>query len=277
MSTYNISTELSGILAAELGIQENVFRRVSQAIGILAEETANEWKTAVSEAKLWSGERDKYRDAISWKMTGDFEAIVQSAYKWDEEIEKGRPPRDLKKMLSTSLKTRTSKKGNRYLYIPFWHKLAKLQEDFKGDHAALRAIASMEMTRRRRFLSIPKEAKGFVALRNGKLMIPSPTGRPGLVLGRKSETGFSQYKWGTRLGGFTGKNAKYNGLIRADTSSGKQRRSERLTIRTMSDKSTGWVTRPQPGLWIVKGIADRLQAKLDKAVGAAIEIDSSGN
>lgn len=43
-------------------------------------------------------------------MVIDFEALVWADYKYAEEIEQGRLPKDLKRMLNTSLKVRTSRK-----------------------------------------------------------------------------------------------------------------------------------------------------------------------
>ena len=52
----------------------------------------------------------------------------------------------------------------------------------------------------------------------------------------------------------------YAGMVRFDTSSGKQKRSSYMTFRVMTEHSHGWVIPARPGLFIVKGVVDRMRA-----------------
>ncbi|HBZ30099.1 MAG TPA: hypothetical protein DEO56_05815 [Nitrosomonas nitrosa] len=69
----------------------------------------------------YGGEKKLLTKRRQWQMVNDFEALVWADYKYAEEIEQGRLPKDLKRMLDINLKVRTSRKRNRYPIIPFQH------------------------------------------------------------------------------------------------------------------------------------------------------------
>lgn len=121
MAEFRISVDLSDVMAAVPAEYGKVLPLLSQAVRAIAQQTKINWMESVQRAKLWSGEKDAYSNSITWQMTGDFSAVVQADYRYADEIEQGRPARDLKRMLDTSLKVRTAKDGSRYLIIPFRH------------------------------------------------------------------------------------------------------------------------------------------------------------
>ena len=100
-------------------LTRQIFPLINQTVRAIAPTTQANWMESVYRAKLWSGEKDAYAKSITWDMTGDFSAVVQSDYKNADEIETGRPPYDLKQMLNTSPKVRRTKDGRRFLIIPF--------------------------------------------------------------------------------------------------------------------------------------------------------------
>jgi len=58
----------------------------------------------------------------------------------------------------------------------------------------------------------------------------------------------NKYSWGQRLGA---------GMVRMDTSSGKQKSSAYLTFRVMTEKQHGkWIIPAQPGRFIAKRVAE---------------------
>src|SRR3546814_6414328 len=118
MASYQISVDLGGLPAIKDVIDRQLFPLLSQSVRAVAFQTAKNWKQAVMEAKLWSGEKDAYVQSITWRMTSDLSAVVESDYRHAAEIERGRPARELKEMLGYSLKVRATKSGVRYLYIP---------------------------------------------------------------------------------------------------------------------------------------------------------------
>jgi hypothetical protein len=83
-----------------------------------------------------------------------------------------------------------------------------------------------------------------------------------------------KYAWGERLAPGLAPKLKashatdpYAGMVRMDTSTGKQKLSNYLTFRVMSERQTGkWIIPAQPGRYIVKKAVEDVQAK---AAGAA--------
>jgi hypothetical protein len=62
------------------------------------------------------------------------------------------------------------------------------------------------------------------------------------------------------------------GMVRFDTSSGKQKSSSYLTFRVMGEWSSGWVVGPREGLRLAQGVAEGLQPVLEQAVGKAVTL-----
>ncbi len=79
----------------------------------------------------------------------------------------------------------------------------------------------------------------------------------------------SSYNWGTRLNG-PNIPARQRGMVRMETSSGKQTSSKFLTFRVMTENSPGWIVPPKPGRFIVKGVAERAKDMLEFNVQNAI-------
>ncbi len=213
----------------------------------------------VARAKLWEGEKKAYMESIDVKMTGDFSALVWSDYKNADEIEHGRPPRDLKAMLATSLKVRVSKKGKRYLIIPFRH----------NTPGATALAAPMPP-------AIYKQAKAL-APSSIAGMTQRPSGQKG-----KQHVMVPQavYNWGGKLPAELAPKLKphhktdiYAGMYRFNTSSGKQKSSAYMTFRTMIEGSPGWIIPAQPGLFLAKKVAEEMQPIAAQAFQKAV-VDS---
>ena len=118
----SITVDLSSIIGAQGVITREIFPRLREAVGAVAQEAQNRWADSIMKAPgVWYVEKQEYVGSLKWEYTGEFEARVFSDYKKADWIENGRPSIDLKYMLNTSMKVRTSKKGKRYLIIPFRH------------------------------------------------------------------------------------------------------------------------------------------------------------
>jgi hypothetical protein len=263
---YNIRVDLSDLLGANSVAVQSIFPQISAAVQMVAEEAAFRWKGAVMKARLWSGEKVPYVESIQWTMTGPYEAEVTTNYKLAGEIETGRPPRDLKLALQTSTKTRVVKdgphKGQRYLLIPFRHNTPTSSGE--GAHA-------------------PQMPSNVYAL--ARNMAPSrvlpylPGFQPSRVSGSGHVVPVHKYKWGGRLpAGLTPKLSPshhsdiHAGMVRMDTSSGKQRSSAYLTFRVMGEWSSGWVVGPREGLFLARDVAAGLQPVLEQAIGKAVTL-----
>jgi hypothetical protein len=263
MSQFRIKVDLSDVMGQARGIIDaSVLPRLNQAVSAVAQQATIDWKEAVARAKLWSGEKQQYGESITWKMTGAFSAEVSSDYKWAQEIDSGRPARDLKKMLDTSLKVRLSKKGARYLIIPFRHGVP-------GANALAPSMPDdvYELARQ----LDPSRVTGTGRRLSGTGAFDIKSRKPLTVPQRK-------YAWGGSLpAGATPKmQSRHAGMYRFDTSSGNAKSSTYLTFRVMVEGSPGWIVPAKPGLNLVKGVTDRLQPLAEKAFSEAVKRDLGG-
>lgn len=268
---FNISFDLGAVLDISKTITAQTAPLLNQAVRAVAQATAADWQNEVHQAKLWQGERDKYAASISWEMTGDFTAVVKADYKYAREIEEGRPPRDLKKMLGTSDKVRRTESGKRFLVIPLRHNVKKLQAaGLDGIAAALEASIVKGQTTR---------ASGEVTHLSPKTgMHKSPHQTPFLSDRRtKAEARVAQniYQWGAKLSKKdAGTNKWAQNLYRFDTSTpGGAKSSAYMTFRIMMEGQSGWVVPAQPGQHLAKNVVERIQPKAEQAFEAAVKKD----
>ena len=248
MTSYKISVDLESVQNVSGTILAAVFPRVRMALDKIATLGAEEWQGSVGTAHLWTGEKTPYKESITWRFTSDLSAIIESDYPLAEEIETGRPRKDLKRMLDTSPKARLTKDGRRYLVIPFRHNVDTLEA-----------------------AGVYKDAKALTESRvKSKHLIPSRIGlhdiktkSPWLVPSRR-------YQWGEHL---QSDDQKLNHMYRFNTSAGKGKSSAYLTFRVMMEGSPGWIIQPRPGLFLAKGVADGLIGRLNFAIGEAVASD----
>lgn len=252
-------------------INKEVFPYLNQAVNAVGQKLAANWQEEVYKAKLWSGEKDAYAKSISWQMTGDFSGYVEATYKWAKEIEEGRPERDLKKMLNTSLKVRRTTKGKRFLAIPFRHNVKDMPPELYAQAKALEASAVTGQTQRR---------AGEITFLSRKTGMKPAKVQTGFLSNMKTRgpvmVNQAQYKWGGRIAaGYFGPNPKGKtdiaaGMVRFNTSSGGQKSSAYMTFRIMMEGQQGWIVPPQPGKWIARKVADEMKPKAEQAFKAAM-------
>lgn len=264
---YKVSVDLAPILDAVCSpINAAVLPTINQAVRALAAETAYRWKDAVSKAPgVWNGEKQTYIASITWRMTGDFSAVVETDYPIADAIENGRPQRDLKRMLDTSLKVRTVAKGKnagkRYLIIPFRHNSPGMNAhapDMPRDvYQQARQLAPSKVT-----------GSGYRASGTGAFGLKS---RAPLTVVQK------QYEWGDRLpAGLRPKKALhhatdiYAGMVRFKTSAGGASSSTYMTFRVMMEGSPKWIVPAKPGLFLAQKVAQDISAEAPKVLEAAV-------
>ena len=280
---YSISFDLGSRIDLSAGIKANVMPLLSQAVNAVGQQTAANWMEAVYKAKLWSGEKDAYAQSVKWNwQPGSMSGFVEASYRHAQEIESGRPARDLKAMLSTSLKVRRTEKGKRFLVIPFRHNTPGNDAHGQSMPAAVHALASQmskskvtgaglrpvgEVTR----LS-PKS--GMSPSANQSAFLSNPKTK------QHSMTAKMSYAWGDRLsraallqGGASKAEAKrYAGMVRMDGNTpGGGKSSQFATFRVMIEGSSGWVIPAQPGQWIAKGVVDAMQPKAEAVFAEAVK------
>lgn len=249
MSEIALRVNLSQLATSSPIINGAVLARLSEAVKHVSAKTATVWQTSVHKAKLWSGERSRYADSIGWRMTGTLSAEVYATYNQAQGIETGRPGRDLKAMLHTSMKVRTTKGGKRYLIIPFRH-------NTPGNNAHAHDMPQHVYDAAKKLKASKVTGMGSRA---------SGTGAMDVKTRKPVHVAQATYLWGGRLpAGSMGPNPKgkvdrYAGMVRMEETSGKAKKSTFLTFRIMMEGSSGWVTKPQPGLYIAKEVTDQMR------------------
>lgn len=255
---FSISLDFSQILMGLGQVNEGAASLIHKGIGITAQKVKEEWADKVSKAPgIWSVERKTYINSLRWEYTGPYSAVVTTDYKIASEIESGRPAKDLKRMLDSSMKVRNSKKG-RYLIIPFRHNVpagdghsSYAKQMPAHIYAQAKALAPSRVT------SIGSRASGTGAL-------DIKTKSPFLVPQRA-------YDWGAKLpkGMAPKKSAHhtsdfYAGMVRMQT--GKNS-SAYITFRIMGVWQTGkWIVDAKPGQWIARSVAQSVQTQLSNTM-----------
>ncbi|EAP3462095.1 hypothetical protein EAN04_24545 [Salmonella enterica] len=276
MANYNIKISASTQLLASFN--KDVYPRLSKSVDVVGQKIASRWVDEVYKAKLWSGEKDAYAQSISWKMTGPLSGEVVASYKYASDIESGRPARDLKRMLGTSLKVRRTTKGQRFLVIPFRHNVKSMPPALYEQAKALEASTVTGMGERRSgeitALSPQFGMRPLGEKRQKRSPFLSNPSSKGAMMVKQA-----QYQWGGRIAaGFFGPNPKGKtdmaaGMVRFDTSSGKAKSSAYLTFRIMSEKSQGWIVPPQPGQFIAKRVVENIRPHAEKLFAGAMALD----
>lgn len=281
--SYKITFSVGAKLDIVAGINAQVLPLLNQAVRAVAQQTAIDWQKAVYQAKLWSGEKDAYAQSIKWEMTGDFSAVVATDYKHAGEIETGRGPRDLKKMLDTSQKVRRTTDGRRFLVIPMRHNtpgngaLAKaMPQAVHGLASAMapsRVVGSGQRPSGEVTMLSPKAGMHPVAKQSPYLSNPK-TKQAATVAARK-------YAWGGRLtvgalkgAGLDAATAKrYAGMVKFPDGSGGH---SHMTFRVMMEGSRGWIIPAQPGKYLARDVVQAMQPKASAAFAAAVKKTVSG-
>jgi len=243
----NLIIDLSPLAAAleEAGIKTNEF--ANAAVGRVSEQLAQRWRDSVKRAPgIRPDERSEYVDSIDWNFDGDASAVVQSTFKNARQIEEGRPAYDMKQMLQTSVRTKLTKEGKRYLTIPIRHNTPGSGVNAPAMPSAIYAHAQK--------LNMSQITGSFMGANANGRLVPR-----------------NQYRWGNgnsdpmaRLkSGLVPrlqphhKTDPYAGMVRMPI---EDKKSQYLTLRTMSESSTGWIQKAKPGLFILRDVATFTQA-----------------
>lgn len=287
MASISYQINLTGGAKSDLlwGLNQQILPHMHQAVRAIAQHTAAQWQAKVYSAKLWSGEKDAYAQSISWKMTGEFSAMVEADYKHAAEIETGRPARDLKRMLDTSNKVRRTTQGKRFLVIPFRHNTPG-----NDAHAPSMPQAIYDMAKGMESSTVTsswrKRRAGEVTQLSPRTgMRPAPAHQQTPFLSRVDTKAAATvakrtYAWGGAMSNGAMKQAgidpatrrRYAGMVKMDTSTpGGAKSSAYLTFRIMLEGSKGWIVPSQPGQYIAQKVADEMQPKATEVFQAAIK------
>ena len=279
---YKITFEAGAMLDISAGINETVMPLMSQAVNAIAQQARINWMKEVHGAKLWSVEKDAYMQSIKMRETGPFSTVVESDYKYAFEIENGRPPRDLKKMLDTSMKVRRTQDGRRFLVIPFRHNTP--------GHDALAAsvptsvhglTAGMVPTR---ITSVTQRPAGQVTHLSPKTGMTPAAKQSQYLSNPKTQSASmvarNNYAWGGRItaamlranGASAQEIKRYAGMVKMDASTpGGSSSSGLMTFRVMMEGSQKWIVPAKPGLFLARRVQQELAPKAQLAFAEAIK------
>lgn len=281
---YKINFSATVLMEMSAAIDKKVLPLLHQAVQAVAAATAADWKERVLKAdKLWSVEKDKYAESITWEMTGDFTAMVQADYKYAQEIETGRPPRDLKRILDTSQKVRRTKDGRRFLVIPMRHNTPG-----NTAHGTPMPTSVAKLAKALTASSVVKQTERP----SGEVTNLSPTTGMHAAAGQTPYLSVSatrkaamvtknHYGWGDRLTKAVMKAAgvddaamrkRYAGLVKMQTTTpGGKKSNSYMTFRIMMEGSKGWVVPATPGKFLAAAVVQSMQPKATEAFQEAIK------
>ncbi|EGG9814438.1 hypothetical protein ID007_004299 [Salmonella enterica] len=269
-----ISFKIASIADINAEVNKQIFSSVSKTVDAIGQKVAMRWVDQIDNARLWSVEKDAYRQSVSWQMTGPFKGVVSADYKYASDIETGRPARDLKRMLGTSLKVRRTTKGQRFLVIPFRHNTKSMPPALYAQAKGLEASRVTSMTQRRSGeITNLSPRTGMTPAKVQTQFLSNPKTRGPMMVNQ------AKYQWGGRLAaGYFGPNPKGKtdiaaGMVRMDTSTGKAKSSAYLTFRVMSEKSSGWIVPPQPGMHLAQKAVDSVMPAVNDLFAAAVKSD----
>lgn len=255
MTKYRIDIDLTPLHAVMERAAERAYTGVHLAVQQTAEEIREQWQGAVARMMpvrdAWTMQwRDAAVDSIEAKSTGPFSAVVSSDHQAVVELERGRPARDLKRMLQTSSRTKVSAAGKKYLTIPFRHGTPghdALSPAMPADvHKLATKMGHSEITGRTSRLNAHGALVPQSEYRWDKKGDPFGRGRKKLLSIGALPSGLASKLQPSH------KSDPYAGMRRFKTENGA---SQYLTFRVMHESSSGWIVPAKPGQHVAKAIA----------------------
>lgn len=278
---FQISLKMPSVDQLIKVINGATFPLAAQAVRAVANEARFRWIDSINRARIWQGMKTPYINSIKVRFLDDLHAEVYSDYQYAQQIEEGMPARDLKLMLNTSTKVRISQKGERFLVIP-------MRQNTPGNMALAPAMPTSVYDLAKEMA--PSEVVGMGERPSGENTILSPTSG---MSAAPTQTPFlsnpatkkifmvpkANYQWGQRMtrsalkaaGASPQEQKRYAGMVRMEASTPGAKSSVYLTFRVMSEGSSGWVTKPKPGLHIVQNVVTQLQPLATAAIGEAMK------
>lgn len=281
MAKFGIKVEFDTMLPSAF-TQQN-FPNVAQAVQDVTLMANAMWKDfALGVSPLPDGTRiqarsGRYAESIHTKQIGPFSAETFSDSPYAHTLEEG-GTRDLKKMLDTSLKVRVSKKGKRYLIIPF-------QWGTPGTSGFGQNVMPQSI-----YLTVrqnrdgPKNPKFLWSRTTDMTTRVSGTGAWDPKTRAPLEVPQRKYLWGDRLkadqiarAGVFGDIAKrMQGMVKFQSNRGGNKDTQYLTFRAMTEDSQGWIAVIKPR-HVARAVADLMRPKAEEIIRRALIVDLGGN
>ena len=270
---FSIAVDLGGLIPDGVPLTAEALPTLSHAVKELAETAHAQWVAYAMGAPMPNGaiihnRTGEYARSILLHQVGPFAAEVSTTLPYATSIEEGMPKRDLKKMLDYSFKVRVSKKGKRYLIIPFrWNTpnsvLGRAMPEpvyswWQGEGRERSHITGT-------FRRVSGTGAHDIKTRN-LITVPGRT-----------------YSWGSRLGkgdleamGVIGKRATHMvGMVafRDPAATAGSKHGKYLTFRAMVVGSPGWIAPAVASKWPARTVSETLQPIAEKAFERAVQLD----
>lgn len=268
MSSFGIGLDIGPLIPPGAPVTRDMFPTLTFAVQKLGEQAQAQWQAYAAGQPLPSGaiihsRSGGYLRSIQLRGLGDFSVEVFSDAPQAEGIESGMPSRDLKRLLDRSYKVRVNKQGKRYLIIPFRHGAPGAAGFSSVMTPAIHALAQALK---------PSLVSGMGQRASGTGAYDTHTRKHLMVPQR-------QYQWGERLNaaqlraaGAGSKQVKQMaGMVRFQNPTGGH--GQYLTFRIMSEDSPGWITKPVPGKWPARTVAEQLRPIAEKVLREAVARD----
>lgn len=243
------------------------FPNLTAAVRGLAVEAQARWMDYANgkplpDGRVIQGRSGAYARSIRMVQNNEFSYTIDATAPHASAIEEGSPARDMKRMLSSSLKARVAKDGSRYLIIPF-------RFGTPGTTTFSRVMPDHihEVAKQLR----PSRVTGIRRVPNAIGAHDRHTRDPVMVTRRN-------YAYGGKLPeGLAGKSKPHHktdpfaGMHRFDNPGGGH--SSFMTFRVMSEKSNGWIRPAVPGFWPARTVAQQLMSKIEPLLKEALARD----
>lgn len=288
MPTYSIAVDLSHLIPAA---RNAVFPALAATVEAVALRVEEQWKRFAAGEPLPSGRviqvrSGQYLRSIRHRQLSQYAATVESVLAYADVIERGAPAWDMRKLLNSSLKVRISKKGRRYLIIPFRHDTGKA---LSGGNPMPDSVhqwwqdksASFVLNQTRR--PVHSDLMGRTPRRQDQVFAVDRAERaqhgPLLTVAARN------YWWGDRLSksdaeglGLSPKQAqRAAGMVnfRRPGKSGGAAHSQYLTFRVLSENSRpgSWMQKARAGYFPAKVTADMFRPVAEDLFRRAVEED----
>ncbi len=256
---------LEALLADSVADARALFPNQARAIQGLAQLTQRRWLEYASGARpLGTGQLHSatgaYLSSIKIEEEGALRYVIYSDDPKAAFIEEGFPSFDLKKMLATSHKARTTKDGRKYLVVPFRHKMPSA--------GALGVV-------------MPQEAQQWWLAQDRRSSVVTGHYRERSVQDGVTPVTRNTYQWGDRM-----TRADVQGMgLEPDSALGSRlvgmvrfqhnedRGGSYVTFRVMVEGGKGWLVPARAGQWPARAAFEWAQGQYEALMRVALEED----
>jgi len=288
MDEFRISISIAHLLPSGAALQgggQGAFPNLAFAVKTLTEHAHSQWVAYASGAPLPNGrsvsnKTGTYARSIMLRQLGEFQGEVYTELPYARVIEHGAPARDMTQILGRSLKVRISKKGKRYLIIPFRSygptsnigaRMPQAIHDWwkGGDRVSSHITSVGWRASGTGAIAFRNQEGGGVRERRGEIVDVT---KRNYSYGSKLTKGDIE-----RMGLGNEAVRRFAGMYRFDkpASDGKAGggHSQFINFRVMMEGSKGWRAPARPGLHIAETVAKQIEPIAEKAFEKAVQAD----